>query len=110
MFSVLALKLPGRESRAREPFFEDMQQIVEEVVDVLLPLLQEKPFALFGHSFGAFTSFAVAEALKKHHNVEPAHMFLSGASAPYVRTHRNTVSFTSVNTNTQEELNTWNVD
>ncbi|XP_053189927.1 S-acyl fatty acid synthase thioesterase, medium chain isoform X1 [Scomber japonicus] len=80
---VFAVKLPGRESRAKEPFFQNMQQIVDEVVGVLLPLLKEKPFALFGHSFGAFTSFAVADALKKVHNLEPVHVFLSGASAPY---------------------------
>ncbi|KAM7373493.1 hypothetical protein PAMP_008340 [Pampus punctatissimus] len=80
---VFAVKLPGRESRAKEPFFQNMQQIVDEVIGVLLPLLKEKPFALFGHSFGAFTSFAVADALKKLHNLEPVHIFLSGASAPY---------------------------
>lgn len=35
-------------------------------------------------SFGAFTGLAVAEALKRLHNLEAAHIFLSGASAPYV--------------------------
>ncbi|KAF7669660.1 hypothetical protein LDENG_00159100 [Lucifuga dentata] len=80
---VFAVKLPGRESRAKEPFFQNMQQIVDEVIGVLLPVLKEKPFALFGHSFGALTSFAVADALKRGHKLEPAHMFLSGASAPY---------------------------
>lgn len=80
---VLAVRLPGRESRGKEAFFSSMQQVVEEAVAVLLPVLQEKPFALFGHSFGALTSFAVADALKKLHNLEPAHVFLSGASAPY---------------------------
>lgn len=80
---VFAVKLPGRESRAKEPFFQNMQQIVDEVIGVLLPTLKEKPFAIFGHSFGALTSFAVADALKRSHNLEPAHMFLSGASAPY---------------------------
>lgn len=49
--SVFAVKLPGRESRAREPFFHNMQQIVDEVIGVLLPLLKEKPFALFGHRY-----------------------------------------------------------
>lgn len=49
--SVFAVKLPGRESRAKEPFFQNMQQIVDEVVGVLLPLLKEKPFALFGHRY-----------------------------------------------------------
>uniref|UniRef100_A0A3Q3X8S8 S-acyl fatty acid synthase thioesterase, medium chain n=1 Tax=Mola mola TaxID=94237 RepID=A0A3Q3X8S8_MOLML len=86
---VFAVKLPGRESRSKEPFSQNMQQIVDEVVGVLLPVLKEKPFALFGHSFGAFTSFAVAEALKKHHNLEPVHIFLSGASAPYSETRIN---------------------
>ncbi|XP_029022386.1 S-acyl fatty acid synthase thioesterase, medium chain isoform X2 [Betta splendens] len=83
---VFAVKLPGREGRAKEPFFQSMQQIIDEVISVLLPLLREKPFALFGHSFGAFTSFAVADALKKQHNIEPVHIFLSGASAPYSET------------------------
>lgn len=46
---MFAVKLPGRESRAKEPFFQNMQQIVDEVVGVLLPELKEKPFALFGH-------------------------------------------------------------
>ncbi|XP_037549452.1 S-acyl fatty acid synthase thioesterase, medium chain [Nematolebias whitei] len=80
---VLAVRLPGRESRAGEPFFENMQQLVDEVVAALLPLLRDKPFALFGHSFGAVTSFAVADALKKRHDLEPLHVFLSGAAAPY---------------------------
>lgn len=60
-----------------------MQQIVDEVIGALLPEMKETPFALFGHSFGAFMSFAVADALKKLHNIEPVHIFLSGASAPY---------------------------
>ncbi|XP_054911267.1 S-acyl fatty acid synthase thioesterase, medium chain isoform X2 [Poeciliopsis prolifica] len=83
---VLAVKLPGRESRTGEPFCDNMQQIVDDVISALLPLLKEKPFALFGHSFGALTSFAVAEDLKKVHNLEPVHMFLSGASAPHSET------------------------
>ncbi|KAJ8000305.1 hypothetical protein DPEC_G00203460 [Dallia pectoralis] len=80
---VFAVKLPGRESRAKEQFFQSMEQIIDEVVSALLPVLKEKPFALFGHSFGAMTSFAVADALKRIHNLEPIHLFLSGASAPY---------------------------
>uniref|UniRef100_A0A674F0P4 S-acyl fatty acid synthase thioesterase, medium chain n=1 Tax=Salmo trutta TaxID=8032 RepID=A0A674F0P4_SALTR len=80
---VFAVKLPGREARAKEPFFQSMEQIVDEVINVLLPVLKEKPFALFGHSFGAMTSFAIADTLKRVHKLEPIHIFLSGASAPY---------------------------
>ncbi|XP_046874523.1 S-acyl fatty acid synthase thioesterase, medium chain isoform X1 [Hypomesus transpacificus] len=80
---VFSVTLPGREDRNKEAFFQNMQQIVDEVITVLLPVLKEKPFALFGHSFGATTTFAVAETLKRVHNLEPVHIFLSGASAPY---------------------------
>ncbi|KAG7457762.1 hypothetical protein MATL_G00230720 [Megalops atlanticus] len=83
---VYAIKLPGRESRAKEPFAQSMQQIVDEVVSALLPELKEKPFALFGHSFGAMTSYAIAEYLKRVHCLEPVHIFLSGISAPYSKT------------------------
>lgn len=48
---MLAVTLPGRESRAKEPFFHSMQQIVDEVIGTLLPVLKEKPFALFGHRY-----------------------------------------------------------
>ncbi|KAG7231684.1 hypothetical protein INR49_010734 [Caranx melampygus] len=89
--AVLSVRLPGRESRAQEPFFTHMQQVVDEAVAALLPLLREKPFALFGHSFGALTSFAVADVLKRNYDLEPVHLFLSGASAPYSETRINAV-------------------
>nr|XP_015213447.1 PREDICTED: S-acyl fatty acid synthase thioesterase, medium chain isoform X1 [Lepisosteus oculatus] len=82
---VYSVKLPGREGRAKEPFLMDMQQVVDEVVSALLPELREKPFALFGHSFGAMASFATADHLKRVHGLEPVHLFVSGASAPHQR-------------------------
>ncbi|KAF5904317.1 Tektin-2, partial [Clarias magur] len=83
---VYSVRLPGRESRGKEPFFQNMQQILDEVLAVLLPELKEKPFAVFGHSFGAMTSYAFAERVKNVYNLEPVHVFLSGASAPYSET------------------------
>lgn len=35
-------------------------------------------------SFGAMSCFAFAESLKRTYGIEPIHVFLSGASAPYV--------------------------
>uniref|UniRef100_A0A8C1I6W3 oleoyl-[acyl-carrier-protein] hydrolase n=1 Tax=Cyprinus carpio TaxID=7962 RepID=A0A8C1I6W3_CYPCA len=65
----------GREGRAKEPFYQNMQEIVYEVIGVILPQLKEY--------FGAMTCFAFAEHVKNVYNLEPIHMFLSGASAPY---------------------------
>lgn len=59
---VFAVKLPGRESRATEPFFHCMQQIVDEVVGTLLPVLTEKPFALFGHRYNHMSNVRLSQS------------------------------------------------
>ncbi|OCT75650.1 S-acyl fatty acid synthase thioesterase, medium chain [Xenopus laevis] len=88
---VYSVRLPGRESRSQEAFALTMDQIVNEVTHTLLPKLHEKAFAFFGHSFGAFTSFATAVTLKEKHNLEPVHLFVSGVSAPHSKSRSSAV-------------------
>jgi surfactin synthase thioesterase subunit len=81
---VVAVALPGRGGRWREPPIAG----VAGMVDALLPELErwrDRPFALFGHSMGALVAFEVAAALQRRGGLQPAHLFVSGRRAPCER-------------------------
>ncbi|XP_058138307.1 S-acyl fatty acid synthase thioesterase, medium chain [Dasypus novemcinctus] len=85
MLEVHSIRLAGRESRAEEPFMTDMQQVVDEVVHALLPIIQDKPFAFFGHSMGSYIAFMTALHLKEKYKLEPMHLFVSSTTAPHLQ-------------------------
>jgi surfactin synthase thioesterase subunit len=74
---------PGRAERFREPPYKS----VAGLVDALLAELEGQftgDFALFGHSAGAAVAFELASRLCAA-GTRPAHLFLSGRSAPHLR-------------------------
>jgi medium-chain acyl-[acyl-carrier-protein] hydrolase len=80
---VCAIELPGRETRLGEPFYTSFAQLVEAIDAALAPYL-DKPFVFFGHSMGALLAFALARRLRARHAPAPAHLMVSGASAPHL--------------------------
>jgi medium-chain acyl-[acyl-carrier-protein] hydrolase len=81
---LLAVQLPGRETRLKEAPFTGLFTLVRTVAPVLLPLL-DKPFAFFGHSLGALLSFEMARQIRREYGMRPAHLFVSGRGAPHLR-------------------------
>lgn len=78
---VLAIALPGRDVRLREPLFHQLSPLVAALTDALASWL-EPPFAVFGHSFGAMLGFAFARELHRRGLPGPLHLFASGRRAP----------------------------
>ena len=78
---VCPVQLPGRETRLMEAPFNRLSTLVRAAAQALLPYL-EKPFAFFGHSMGALVSFELARQLRRRHDLEPAHLFVSGRWPP----------------------------
>lgn len=74
---------PGRGTRLREAAFDSVPELVEALLPALFPLL-DRPYAFFGHSYGAtvaaFTALAVAEAGAR----APSCLFLSSRHPPDV--------------------------
>jgi medium-chain acyl-[acyl-carrier-protein] hydrolase len=78
---VCAVRLPGRESRLREPAFDD----VETLLAAALPALADDltpPFALFGHCSGALVAFELARALRRSARPSPFLLAVSGRAPP----------------------------
>src|SRR5205085_1456366 len=73
---LILVQLPGRETRFDEPPIRDREALIERLGRLLLPEL-ERPFALFGHSFGALLAFELARLLRRRGWGKPAHLFFS---------------------------------
>ena len=80
---IVPVQLPGRESRWAEQPPARLTQLAETLAAALGPLLSQ-PYALFGHSMGAFVAFELARAIEREHLPLPRHLFVSGARAPHI--------------------------
>jgi surfactin synthase thioesterase subunit len=86
-FRPVIVRLPGRETRLREPAFRQMGSLVSAMLPALLPVLEARP-VLYGHSMGALVAFEAARQASRDYGLEPAHLVVSGCSAPRTRTPR----------------------
>jgi medium-chain acyl-[acyl-carrier-protein] hydrolase len=77
----IAVQLPGRADRFGEPAFDRMGPLVDELVDVLKPLL-DRPFACYGISMGARVAWALSHALRERSMPMPSLLFVACAVAP----------------------------
>jgi medium-chain acyl-[acyl-carrier-protein] hydrolase len=80
---LVAVQLPGRESRLMEKPYADMALLVDKLAEALAPYM-EQPFALFGHSNGGLMAFELTRLLRARGRRLPLHLFVSGRPAPQV--------------------------
>jgi surfactin synthase thioesterase subunit len=80
----VAIQLPGRDGRHSEPPYENMRDLVADLIRVLEPLL-DRPFACYGSSMGARVGLALAHALRGAGRPAPAKLFVASSAAPALR-------------------------
>lgn len=78
---LVAVQLPGRESRWRDPAFRDLETLVAETAIALRPHM-DRPFVFFGHSMGGAISHELARHLRAEGLALPRQLFISGRPAP----------------------------
>lgn len=80
---VVAVRLPGRESRMRERCETHMAAIIPPLLAAIQPLVNNHRFVLFGHSLGASIAHDLALALAAQDR-PPALLVLSGRRPPHL--------------------------
>ena len=80
-FEPLAVQLPGRESRAAEPFAGSLDEaaaaIAAEVAEA-----RDRPVVLYGHSLGGALAWATAQTLAERHGLLPEAVVLAAIPPP----------------------------
>lgn len=80
---IRALQLPGRETRYSEPRVKDLEYLVEETAQAIHEY-RDKPFAIFGYSFGALLAFEVSRELRRQGMAMPVHLLIAACQAPQI--------------------------
>lgn len=86
-FDVFAVEYPGRGLRRLESPATRLSTLTDQIVPAITPYL-DRPFAVFGHSMGAFVSFEVLRRLKAEGAPDAAGFVVSGSRAPTVPARR----------------------
>lgn len=81
---VCPVVLPGRESRLREPTHDAMGGLIEAMIEPLLPVLRQAPYAIYGHSMGAWVGYELVRALQQRGAPMPLHLFVAARRAPHL--------------------------
>lgn len=80
---VCAIQFPGREERADERAYDDINDLVAKISEVIEPLLTT-PVAFYAHSSGAGIGFELARYLRREHDVHPTYFMAGGWRAPHL--------------------------
>jgi medium-chain acyl-[acyl-carrier-protein] hydrolase len=80
---LLALRLPGRGNRIKEPMYDEWEPLVEHAYSALSHHLRG-PHAFYGHSFGARLAYELAHRAVVEHPSRTQRLFVSGCRSPNV--------------------------
>jgi surfactin synthase thioesterase subunit len=79
------IELAGRGKRIQEPLYNDIQDVIEDVFNIIKGEINEYPYTLLGHSMGGMIAYELAQKIKKDNLPSPIHIFFSGKGAPHVK-------------------------
>lgn len=80
---VCPIQLPGHQTRMDEPLIDNVKELAQAMLEGIIPLTEDMPYAFWGHSSGAVLSYEVAKQIEEYGLMGPECIFLSGAGVKY---------------------------
>ncbi|WP_432409050.1 thioesterase II family protein [Wukongibacter sp. M2B1] len=81
---LIPIELAGKGKRRRDKWYNDLQEAVDDVYEIIRSSIDEKPYVLFGHSLGSYIVYLLYSKLKRLRHREPLHLFISGWWAEHI--------------------------
>jgi len=79
------IQLPGREARFREKPYFNLQLLVADLTQAVLPVLADgQRFAFFGNSLGGLIAFETLREIQRRTGREAMHFFVSATGAAHL--------------------------
>jgi surfactin synthase thioesterase subunit len=79
------VELAGRGKRIFDPYYKNIDEAVEDVLNSIRKELGESNYALFGHSMGSSICYKLAQKIQNENLFLPLHLFFSGRRAPHLK-------------------------
>lgn len=79
---VVPMELSGRFTRSGEPLLAEVSACVADLIQAHRLLLEQEPYALFGHSMGTLLAAELIRQARTAGLPTPQHAFMSGRCAP----------------------------
>ncbi|MBF0100088.1 MAG: thioesterase [Desulfobacterales bacterium] len=80
---IVTLDYPGRGKRLKDPLLRNLNDLADDVYEQIKDKLNV-PYALYGHSMGAFLAFLVTQKISKKKLNPPLHLFVTGRQGPTI--------------------------
>ncbi|MGE5632422.1 MAG: thioesterase II family protein [Caulobacteraceae bacterium] len=79
---IYPIELSGRGRRMNVPLYNDMNDAVNDIYELIKNDLDDKPYAIFGHSMGCYLAFELYYKIMESNHQSAKHVFFSGRAAP----------------------------
>ncbi len=79
---IYPIQLKGRGRRFNEPFYESLEEAVQDIFEQIQGTVKNHDYAVFGHSMGSLLAYELYYQLSNANVKMPTHLFFSGYRAP----------------------------